>query len=302
MPSTCKVCGKEFLERGLHGHVSRAHNLTTSEYYEKYFPRNDKFSGEKIRYTDYDQYFTTCFANKENEKSWLKSATADEAKEYLLAALRKRVAEKELKYGPSFVEFETCNLPPYKAYVYFFGSYENACKEAGIEPLLLDRREVPKIEPKSVVVLIDSREQLPLKFPNSKEQKLAFGDYTLAGDDYSYTYVDRKSDSDFKNTVTAHQERFLRELGRCSDLDSYLYIVIEDSINGVEFKNKASAHSCNMNYVWSSMRKIQHAYPRKCQFVFTGSREDSQKVIPYLLRYGKELWNTDVQYLLSLKK
>lgn len=302
MSCVCKICGKEFLERGLHGHISRSHNLSAPEYYEKYLPRHDKLSGEKIPFIDYDLYFSAQFVSKENERTWLKTANKEDAKEYLLSSLKRRIADKELKYAPSFVEFETSNLPPYKAFVYFFGSYEAACKEVGVEPLLVDKKAVPNLSPKDVEVLIDTREQLPLEFPNSKIQKLAFGDYTLSGDDYNYTYVDRKSDSDFKGTVTAGQERFMRELDRCGNLDSYLYIVVEDSIDGIIFRNKASAHPSNMNYVWAAMRKIQHAYPHKCQFVFTGSRVRSQKIIPYLLRYGKELWNTDIQYLLSLKE
>ncbi len=150
-------------------------------------------------------------------------------------------------------------------------------------------------------ILIDTRERQPLKFPRSKEQKLAFGDYTLSGDSYTYTYVDRKSGMDFTNTVTQNQERFIRELQRSVDMQSYLYIVVEESIANLELYNKMSAHGSNMNYVWSSMRKLQHMFPRNCQFVFTGSRENSQRIIPYLLMYGKELWETDVQYLLTVK-
>jgi hypothetical protein len=301
MVNVCKICGKTFTERGLHGHVIKAHNIAIPEYYERHYPKVDRLTGEKIPYIDYHSYIDAQFQTRANEREWLKRASKEEAKEYLLKVLRQRVELKKLTHAPSFVEFETSELPPYKAYVYFFGSYEAACKEIGLTPLLRDRREVPVIAPKEVELLIDTREQRPLKFKKSKQQKLAFGDYTLSGDDYSYTYVDRKSDSDFKNTVTIHQERFLRELQRAVDMDSYVYVVVEESIANIELYNKMAAHAWNLNYVWSSMRKIQHLYPRRCQFVFTGSRENSQKIIPYLLRYGKELWDTDVQYLLTVK-
>ncbi len=301
MTNICKICGKQFTERGLHGHIIKTHNLPVPEYYETYVPKLDKLTGAKISYIDYHSYIDAQFQNRQNEKDWLKSASIDEAKDYLAKVLRQRIELKKLKFAPSFVEFETSEMPPYKAYVHFFGSYENACESIGVEPLLRDRKEVSALKSHTPEVLIDSREQRPLKFKRQKDQKLAFGDYTLSGDDYTYTYVDRKSGEDFKGTVTMHQERFLRELQKAVDMDCYLYIVIEESIAKIELLNKMAAYHNNMNYVWSSMRKIQHIHPRKCQFVFTGSREKSELIIPYLLRYGKELWDTDVQYLLTVK-
>lgn len=301
MVNVCKICSKEFTERGLHGHIIKTHDKPVSDYYEEFWPKFDKLTREKIPYEDYHSYLDAEFLSRDNERTWLKRAMKEEAKIHLLKVLLHRMESKQLKFAPSFVEFETSDLPPYKAYVYFFGSYANACKELGVEPLLQDRKEVPALAPKLVEVLVDSREQQPLNFKKSKGQKLAFGDYTLAGDDYAYTYVDRKSEGDFKGTVTVHQERFLRELQLAVDMDSYLYVVVEQSIPQIEINNKVGAHKSNMNYVWASMRRIQHVNPRRCQFVFTGSRENSQKVIPYLLRYGKELWNIDVQYLLHIK-
>lgn len=297
----CVICGRKYTERGLHGHLIRGHGIAVKDYYEDYVPKYDLLTGEKIPFNDYFTYAEAVFISKKNERDWLKKADPKDAKAYLLKCLRSRMDLKKLAFAPSFVEFATSELPPYKAYVYFFGSFETACKELGVEPLLRDRTEVSKLDPKTVEVLIDTREQRPLKFKKSRKQKLAFGDYTLSGNDYAYTYVDRKSDSDFKNTVTVNQERFIAELKRAVELDSYMYIVVEDSIAQIELVNKMSAHQANMNYVWSSMRKIQHIYPRCCQFVFTGSRQNSEKIIPYLLRYGKELWDVDIQYFLEKK-
>ena len=209
MINVCKICGRQFTERGLHGHIIKAHNLPIPTYYEEHLPKFDQLTGEKIPYIDYHSYIDAQFLSPKNERDWLKKVDKEEAKTYLLKVLRQRMELKKLTYAPSFVEFETSELPPFNAYVYFFGSYANACREIGVEPLLLDRKEVPHLAPKEVEVLVDSREQRPLEFRKSRTQKLAFGDYTLSEEDYSYTYVDRKSDSDFKNTVTVHQERFL---------------------------------------------------------------------------------------------
>ena len=47
------------------------------------------------------------------------------------------------------------------------------------------------------------------------------------------------------------------------------------------------------------MRSLTHEYPRRIQFIFTGSRKKSMQIIPRLLYYGKELWNVDIQYYLD---
>ncbi len=302
MHTVCKICGKEFTERGLHSHILKAHNRHADAYYEEFYPRADRLTGEKIPYTDYWDYQESEFVSRENMIGWLKSAVPEEAKKYLLKVLKLRIDEKKLQYGPSYIELETlAMMPPYRAYVHFFGSYLAACKELGVEPLLNDRKNVEELKPAKVQILIDTREQQPLEFANSKEYKLAVGDYTLGGEDYNYTFVDRKAEGDFKSTVTMNQDRFVRELQKAVDLDSYIYVVVESDIKQVEENNLTGAHKSNMKYVWASMRRIQHMFPRKVQFVFTGSRENSQKIIPYLLRYGNKLWTTDIQYLLNVK-
>ena len=47
------------------------------------------------------------------------------------------------------------------------------------------------------------------------------------------------------------------------------------------------------------MRNLTHKYPRKVQFIFTGSREKSLELIPRLLYFGNSLWNVDIQYYLD---
>ena len=53
-----------------------------------------------------------------------------------------------------------------------------------------------------------------MKFKNTTSMKLDFGDYAVSGDHYDYTYVDRKSESDFKSTMTSGFDRFKREMDR----------------------------------------------------------------------------------------
>ena len=57
--------------------------------------------------------------------------------------------------------------------------------------------------------------------------KLDFGDYTAAGDYYTYTYIDRKSEGDLKSTLSSgNLDRFKRELERAREFNSYVFVVI----------------------------------------------------------------------------
>ena len=74
----CAVCGKEFdTERQLHGHL-KAHKLRMAEYYQKYFPRKDKYSGELIKFKSKDYYFDRDFNSRDNLRLWLKNQDENE--------------------------------------------------------------------------------------------------------------------------------------------------------------------------------------------------------------------------------
>ena len=134
---------------------------------------------------------------------------------------------------------------------------------------------------------------------NPRVLKLDFGDYTATGENYTKTFVDRKSESDFKSTMCTGFERFKRELERARDFNAYLYIVVESSIKRIVANNNFAAHKSKLPYVWHNMRLLTHEFADKCQFVFTGNRDASKRVILKLLTHGPELWNTDLQYYID---
>ena len=47
------------------------------------------------------------------------------------------------------------------------------------------------------------------------------------------------------------------------------------------------------------MRVLTHEFNDCCQFVFTGSRENSEKIIPKILKMGKSIWGVDLQYYID---
>ena len=123
--------------------------------------------------------------------------------------------------------------------------------------------------------------------------------YGAISRDYDYTYVDRKSFGDFCGTTTVGYARFCKEMDRCRALGCYLFVVMEFPFEEIENLNKSSYKKYKLDYVFHNTREIQKQYSDCCQFVFSGSRENSQLIIPKLLVMGKKLWATDIQYFWS---
>jgi ERCC4-type nuclease len=155
-------------------------------------------------------------------------------------------------------------------------------------------------------IFVDTREQQPLVFENQSSMKLDFGDYTASGEYYDYTYVDRKSGNDFIGTLSlGNLDRFRREIGRAQELNSYIFIVIESSLQKLEAYMRAAKnqkfgpHKTNLNFIYHNMREISHEFSDCCQFVFAGSRENSQDIIKRILFFGRKIWNSDLQYYID---
>ena len=299
---TCKICSEQFdSEKSLHMHL-RSHKITLAEYYTKYYPRNNLLTGEPLPFKNKEQYFDRDFANRKQLLDWCAKTPDAQVKEYILELLDRRIKRKELKFGPSHLELKTSDMPTVDLYQKHFGSYSAACDLVGVKPLFRSRLpdEWSNPAPDDVKIFIDTREQQPLKFHNSESLKLDFGDYAVGSKHYDYTYVDRKSETDFKSTLSKNSlNRFRAELQRTKDFDSYLFVVTETDMSTMEKRNKWSPHTSNMKYIYHNMRVLAHDFAGHCQFIFTGSREQSQQLIPKILTLGKKLWNVDLQYYIS---
>lgn len=299
--TVCSICGyKGKTLKDLHNHIKKEHNLYLTNYYPKYYPRTNLLTGKPIQFKDVFDYIQKDFESDDEMAEWLNTAPESEIKPWLLKRL---LFQKEIKnrgFGLSSVDLQTAPLmPPIHVYIKYFGSYSNACAEVGVTPLFLEKKDIPKISNKKIQIAIDTREQTPLQFHNSITQKLSFGDYTATGDNYSYTYIDRKSSSDFRGTMTKGFDRFCREVEKCIACDSFMYVVVEDSIENIILENKHSSFGSNIPFVFKRMRDLHQKFPKNIQFIFTGSRYNSQRLIPYLLVYGKHIWDLDIQYFLQ---
>lgn len=300
----CAECGQEFKsDSALHKHI-KVHKLTVAEYYTKYYPRYNKLTGDPLPYKNKFDYFNTDFSTRAQMIKWCnKTEDKQQVKEYIIKQLKNRVDQKKLKYAPNHLEIEINKLPPIDLYKENFGGYGQACKELGLEPIYWQGIKQDFFKENNLIekipIYIDTREQKPLSFKQSKELKLDFGDYTMGGDYYTYTFVDRKSEGDFKGTMAGGFKRFQRELHRAKNFNAYLYIVVESSLQAIARNNNFGPHKSNLAYVWHNMRMLTHEFRGHCQFIFTGNRANSELIIPKLLYYGKKLWNVDLQYFID---
>ena len=283
----CKECDQSFsTERSLHAHL-KVHDLFVADYYCKYFTRKDLLTGAPLQFKQKDEYFSSYFSCRENMMDWLYVADEFEVKRVIGKMLIDRVSQKKLSVAPNEVELFFANLPPIKEYKRVFGSYTRACQLAGVSPMFCDK--LPKewsYNFSTKKIFIDTREQKKLIFSNSELMKLDVGDYSVGGEDFKNTFVDRKS--------------FEKEILRAQKQDCYLWVVIEAPLESIFSLAKSSHHKPNISYISHNMRTLQHKYKSCLQFLFSGSRENSQLIIPKLLCLGDKLWKTDVQHFIQL--
>lgn len=298
---TCAICSEQFdSDKSLHLHIKK-HGIYQAEYYCKYYPRKSLLYNQLLPFKNKKDYFETDFVDYEEFILWLTKQDLEKAKEICIDLLKKRVADKNYKFAPFHNELKTLNLPPVDVFRRHFGTYGAACAKIDLKPLY----DVPLVSSFNDFVftdrqiLVDTREQDPLPFKNTKVEKLIVGDYLFGGSDYTYTFVDRKSENDFIGTLSSGLIRFEKEIQKAIDLDGYLFVVIESNLKNIQKNSRKFGKASTFEYVMHNMRHLSHKYPRRIQFIFTGSRDNSIKIIPKLLCFGKKLWQTDIQYYLD---
>jgi hypothetical protein len=304
MSYKCKECGAEFdSEKSLHSHL-KAHKMYVADYYVKHYPRFNKLNGNPLPFKKKEEYFENDFINRSQLVKWCESAPDSEVKDYIIELAQRRIKQKKYTHAPFYLELLKRQLPDLDVYKKHFGTYIKACEAMGAKPIF--NKGMPKefSENVDMEVLIDTREQQPLEFPKSQILKLDFGDYTLGGNNFSNTFVDRKSAGDFLSTFGGQVDRFRREMKRCVELDSYMYIVVEKPIKTIEKEAifTRGRRAPKLGWVFSNLISIQHEFAGNCQFVFTDNRKHSEEIIPKLLLLGEKLWNVDVQYFLDKER
>jgi hypothetical protein len=309
--AVCKICEKEFKDRGgLHKHL-KAHDLRVAEYYQQQHPRHDLHSGDLIKFKNKDQYFSADFNSRTNLKMWLKNVSKSEARQYCVKTLKARKTAKNLVYAPTQVELRTLMFPPIHYYNMLFDDYYAMCAEIGLKNKHQRFGEIitgAAYSKDNYKIYVDTREQLPLEFDWPTEPKaLKVGDYALSDSDVTCNcYVERKSLSDFISTLSVkNYDRFEREIQRAEEEGIYLIVLVEDSLNNaLSFKYLpyiSKKIRVTPEFIFRNVRTLIQKYPH-IQFLFVKDREESSRVIKKIFFSGCIYKKIDLQLAYDVKK
>jgi hypothetical protein len=274
----------------LHKHL-RGLKVKQSDYYTKYNPRVDHFSGEPVPFKTVDQYLSTEFVSKENLRRWI-AANPTKGREWAIRWLLKRKENKDLTYPPTQVELESM-LCPSMHYYDRVGGYNSICKELGYTIRFCGELQETQISTNDIV--IDSREQCPLFVDGfGIRAKLNVGDYGLIPSKDVGVYIERKSISDLFSTLSFGYDRFIREIQRAEEVDAYIVILIDVPLKyAMSFVDKHG--NVNAAHVFKRMRDILRAF-YNVQALFVKNRNEAASMVIKLLGAKNTVRNVDLQF------
>ncbi len=279
------------------------------EYYQKHFPRYDLYDKKIIRFKNKDQYFRDDFNTITNLKKWLKDKPLEESKAYCQNILTKRKHNKGIEYAPTQVELRTVLSPPIQYYNEIFFDYYGLCEKIGFKNKyqnpteIIDGKEYNKEEYK---ILIDTREQKPLKFERETiSKKLDYGDYAFSHPKHSCDcHIERKSLSDFISTISGGYDRFINELERAKDDDAYLVVLVEETLtNALSFQylpHISKKIRATPEFIFHRVRDLIQKYPN-VQFLFVDGRKESSRIVELIFTCGCAYKKIDLQLAYDTK-
>jgi hypothetical protein len=287
--------------------------MRMAEYYQKYFPRYDLYDKKIIKFKSKQFYFESNFNGRLNLKKWLKEQPEETAREYCINFLKHRKETRNLKYTPSQVEMRTLMFPPIPYIDKLFGDYYETCEKLGLEskhkrfPHKHFLVSVDEAKLKEYTILIDTREQKPLKFEFPVEvATLSYGDYAFRHRDgvaphYGcLTYVERKSITDFIGTMSGGLERFKKEIERAASDDANLIVLVEESLNTCRSFNYQPHVSKKIRatpeFVFHNVRSLLQEYSN-VQFLFVKNRAEASRVIQKIfINSGSSTFDLQLMY------
>ena len=307
----CKICDDKFeSEQDFHPHL-RKHKIRIAEYYQKFFPRRDLFSGDLIKFKNKDYYFSTDFNSRPNMKRWLNEQSSEGAREYTKLLLKGRVERKKLKYSPTQVELRTVMFPPIQCLHLIHGDYHKFCSELNLKnrfsnTLPLSKNCLSEKISKEHLICVDTREQRPLKFSHPIEVRtLKFGDYTLDDPEVAGNcYIERKSLSDFVGTMSGGLNRFHKEIQKAEDAGAYVVVLVERSLNECSAFNRLPYVSKKIKatpeYIFRNVREVIQKY-KSVQFLFVKGRREASEITKKILFSKGKCRDIDLQLAYDLK-
>tara|TARA_B100000287_G_scaffold434951_1_gene501107 strand:+ start:4853 stop:5782 length:930 start_codon:yes stop_codon:yes gene_type:complete len=302
----CKVDGAKFdTEKELHRYL-RKFKMRMAEYYQKYYPRRDLFTGELIKFKNKNHYFSNHFNSRVNMRKWLESAPEEEAREFCIKVLKERIERRGIKYSPTQVEMRTSMMPPIFYYEKLFDSFYDLCSKIGLKARFekVPKEEIEENIEEGYEIIVDTREQKPLNINyGTRREGLKFADYWLDKED-NKCYVERKETKDFIGTFTGGCERFARELERAKERDAYVVVVVENSLDNMMrfnyLKYITKKVQVTPEFVMRNVRDIIQTH-ENVQFLFAKGRTEATRLTRKLFFSGTNYKDVDLQLAYDLK-
>lgn len=284
----------------LHGHLRRL-NLRQEDYYHKYLPRFCKQTRTSIPYRNREQYLTQDFVNAGAMKIWFKLNPVA-GRDYAVELLQRRKYQKGIRYALGEVELLSLSFPTVSYYMGIGDGYGAINQKIGLKNSFDYECAVDFIEkPHNFRVMIDTREQNPLKISNALRGKLDYGDYRAESGGASNLAVERKSLPDFISTFGNENnlERFVREAERAVKDGASLVVLNENSLeSALSFDSdfRIVKHTrMRPEMVFHNVREIIQEY-RNVQFAFCSGRVHMRNTVEKLLLMKNDAKTVDLQY------
>jgi hypothetical protein len=295
----CKICGVQFNSQSqILSHI-KSHQQIADKYFILNFNKKDLHNNQPIKYKSIEQYFLTDFIDKRNMKLWLQSVDKQTGCEYLKNKLKSYCWLKQLIKAPTQSELKTIScLPKADTFEYCCEeSFDKICKTIDLKSNFnydIKYTQNDFIKYNHADIVVDTREQLPLKFKdlNIISSKLECGDYAKSID--SKVVVERKSLSDFYSTLSSGFERFKREIQRAAENGIYIIVVTECQLKTVLYA-KRKFGLCSGEYIMHHMRQLCREFDN-IQFVFADGKTESAKKTLFILEMAEKVKKIDLEY------
>lgn len=142
----------------------------------------------------------------------------------------------------------------------------------------MNQREKEENEINKFIILVDTREQIPFRFPNTKSQALPYGDYSVEYNGKSYhdkIVIERKGGiGELYAFSGSERDRFCRELEKMKDV-KYKYILIEADF--LDIVNKQPYGKLPSSTVYSTI--LSFAIKYQITPLFCNSHQNARQVL-----------------------
>jgi hypothetical protein len=295
----CKICGGQFNSQSqILSHI-KSHQQIVDKYFVLNFNKKDLQTKDLIKYKSIEQYFLTDFVDKRNMKLWLQSVDKQTACEYLKAKLKAYCWIKHLDKPPTQSELKTIScLPKADTFEYCCEqSFDKICESIELKSNFnydIKHTQNDFIKYTHNEIVIDTREQQPLKFKdlNIINSKLECGDYAKSLD--SKVVVERKSLGDFYSTLSNGFDRFKREIQRAAEMGIYIVVVTECQLKTALYA-KRKFGLCSGEYIMHHMRQLCREFDN-IQFVFADGKVEAAKKTLFILEMADMVRSIDLEY------